>query len=464
MNLNSEYTTVRRVRDGQRGQALVLVMVLLVAFLGASALVVNLGALYYSYQELQAATQAAALAGAQYLPNSSGATVIAKATQYSAVTGGLNTHSNLLNVAMVSGYPLLKCFTSTGVSCSTPSGYNGIVVKQQATVPMYFAKVFGVSSVAVTATATAGAPGPGGRNGPYNVMMVLDTTASMSNNDNNCGDTRINCALAGVRTLLGTLSPCAANLANCGAVTNFNVPNPVDEVGLTVFPGLSSATYAQYDYDCSNNVPNNFISKYTASPLPTYQIVPFSSDYRTSDTAGSLNATSDIVLAARGVAGCNEGVDVVGGVGTFYAGAITVAQTALQNNARPNSTNVLIFLSDGDANATNANLVGYPSTQECHQAITAAQAAAGAGTWVYSIAYGAALSGCGTDTAPAITTCAAMQQIASSPGHIPDGSKFFSVAGGVSCPGARSTASLNQIFTAIGGDLTLARLLPNNTT
>jgi len=51
MNLNSEYT-VRRVRDGQRGQALVLVMVLLVAFLGASALVVDLGALYYSYQEL----------------------------------------------------------------------------------------------------------------------------------------------------------------------------------------------------------------------------------------------------------------------------------------------------------------------------------------------------------------------------------------------------------------------------
>ena len=471
MNLNNE-SIVRRVRDGQRGQSLVMIMLLLVALLGAGALVIDMGAVYNSYQELQAATQAAALAGGQALPDS---TATAIATQYSAV--GLNAHPNLLNVTMVSGYPQLKCLTSTGVPCSAPANANAIVVKEQATVRTYFAKVFGVSSLTITATATASAPGPGGANGPFNVTMILDTTASMNGNDPYCSNqTRINCALAGVRTLLGTLSPCAAKLTSCGtasvgtATVGANVANPVDEVGLMVFPGLTTTSQVAYEYDCSNS-PHPVISKYTYPTLPVYQIVPLSSDYRISDTAGSLNINSNIVKAARGSPSCSAGLDVVGGVDTFYAGAITAAQAALitaqsQRLSATNvhTTNVLILLSDGDANATSADLVGYSNSQECHQAITAAQNAANAGTWVYAIGYGAGSSGCSTDTSPPITTCATMQQIASSPNHIPDGSKFFSAGGAVACPGARATTSLNQIFTAIAGDLTLALLIPNNTT
>jgi Flp pilus assembly protein TadG len=467
MNLNDKFM-IRRVRDSQRGQSLVMFPIVLVLLLAATALVVDMGSLYHSYQNLQAATQAAALAGAQALP---GTNATAVATNYSAVSGGLNTHPNLLNVTMVSGYPLTKCLTSTGVPCSAPANANAIVVKQQATVQTYFAKLFGVRSLTITATATASAPGPGGTNGPFNVMMVLDTTGSMNSGDFNCnGLSRIDCALGGLRTLLGTLAPCAANLASCGTATNGNVLNPVDEVGLIVFPGLSSSAYAAYDYDCSNYVPHDFISKYTYPTLPTYQIVPFSSDYRTSDTAGSLNTASNLVKAARGGAfGCQQGIHVVGGVDTFYAGAIGAAQAALVNvqatrlaTSSVHSTNVLILLSDGDANANKNDVSGYATTQECHQAITEAQKAAQAGTWVYAIAYGAGSSGCSTDTNPRITTCATMQNIASSPDAIPDASKFFSSGG--SCSSSRPTASLKDIFKAIAGDLTLARLIPNDTT
>ena len=82
-----------------------------------------------------------------------------------------------------------------------------------------------------------------------------------------------------------------------------------------------------------------------------YEIVPFSSDYRTSDTA-SLNASSDLVIAAGG--GCSSGVAAPGGEGTFYAGVIYAAQSALATAAaaRPNTKNVMILVSDGEANAT----------------------------------------------------------------------------------------------------------------
>lgn len=470
MNLKNE-SIVHGVRDAQRGQSLVMIMVLLVALLGAGALVVDMGAVYNSYQQLQAATQAAALAGGQALPNSTATTI---ARDYSAVPGNFNAQPNLLNVTMVSGYPLLKCLTSTGIPCSAPANANAIVVKEQATVRTYFAKVFGVSSLTITATATASAPGPGGANGPFNVTMVLDTTDSMNSidHDSNCNDTRINCALAGLRTMLGTLSPCAPKLASCGTVTNGNVANPIDEVGLMVFPGLTTTAQVGYDTDCSGS-PDPVVSKYTYPTLPVYQIVPPSSDYRTSATAGSLNPSSAIVKAARGSPSCNQGLEVVGGVGTFYADAITVAQTALSTAQSQrlsatgvHSTNVLILLSDGDANATSANMQGHSSAaqrQQCHQAITAAQNAATAGTWVYAVAYGSGSSGCSTDTSPRITPCQTMEQIASSP------SKFFSdytaTGGSSACISAsRPTTGLNQIFKAIAGDLTLARLIPNNTT
>lgn len=478
MNLKNE-SIVHGVRDAQRGQSLVMIMVLLVALLGAGALVVDMGAVYNSYQQLQAATQAAALAGGQALPNSTATTI---ARDYSAVPGNFNAQPNLLNVTMVSGYPLLKCLTSTGIPCSAPANANAIVVKEQATVRTYFAKVFGVSSLTITATATASAPGPGGANGPFNVTMVLDTTDSMNNidHDSNCNDTRINCALAGLRTMLGTLSPCAPKLASCGpasppqstATLGANVSNPIDEVGLMVFPGLTTTAQVGHDTDCSGS-PDPVVSKYTYPTLPVYQIVPPSSDYRTSATAGSLNPSSAIVKAARGGGPGCAGLEVVGGVGTFYADAITVAQTALSTAQSQrlsatgvHSTNVLILLSDGDANATSANMQGHSSAaqrQQCHQAITAAQNAATAGTWVYAVAYGSGSSGCSTDTSPRITPCQTMEQIASSP------SKFFSdytaTGGSSACISAsRPTTGLNQIFKAIAGDLTLARLIPNNTT
>jgi hypothetical protein len=301
-----------------------------------------------------------------------------------------------------------------------------------------------LSSAQVSASATAGAQG--GKPIPLDVMFVLDTTASMNTLDANCsiaGATRVACALAGIRTILAQLAP------------------SVDRVGLTVFPGLQNAADKGLDYDCSST-PRPTVRIYDAAAK--YELVPLSSDYRTSDTAPALNPSSNLVRAVRGAAGCQQGLDAVGGVDTYYAAVITAAQSALISEGRPNVQKVMIFLSDGDANATS-NFLGstVSSVNECHQGIAAAAAAASAGTWVYSIAYGAsgsAFSSCSTDSG-SISACSAMQQIAS------DSKKFYADTGSGSngcTSSAHSTSDLTQIFQTIGSTLTTTRLLPDNTT
>jgi hypothetical protein len=214
--------------------------------------------------------------------------------------------------------------------------------------------------------------------------------------------------------------------------------------------------------------------------------VNFVSDYRLSDAAASLNSASDLVKAVGygTTTGC---MTAPGGQGTYYAQAIYAAQGYLagEHLQFPNSKNVIIVLSDGDATATCTTsksgvctagpLIGasttsgvYPSSvDECHQAVRAAQTAWDAGTTVYSVNFGAEATGCATDT-PAISPCQTMLEMATR--NYPTSTAtttYFSddpSGGSSSCAAyARPTTSLNQIFQAIAGDLTVAKLIPNGT-
>ena len=454
----------RTYRD-RSGAVAILVGVMMLALAGFSAIVIDLGYLFYAQRSLQASADAAALAGAQNINAGAGGTAISTAISYSGVSGNKNANANL-TVTMASGYPQLKCFTTTEVPCTGPDSANAIVVVEQATVPLYFARVLGINSWQISATSTAG--GRGGSTQALDVMIILDTTGSMNNSDGSCaGNSRIACALGGIQVLLGSctpqpcgLWPCAENLANCGTVTAGNVANAVDEVGIMVFPGLTNASQDQYEYNCSGS-PQPAIASYNSSPV--YQVIPLSSDYRTSDTATTLNTTSHLVIAAG--AGCSQGIQAVGGFGTYYADAITAAQTALAGAGRPNARNVIILLSDGGANASSSDMPTAEKSNQCHEAITAAATPAATGTWVYSVAYGSTTTAsggdCTTDT-PAISSCSTMQQIAS------DATKFFvDPSGGsppCSSPDNPSITDLNSAFKQIGIEATTPRLLPNNTT
>ncbi|MDR3531991.1 MAG: pilus assembly protein TadG-related protein [Rhodopila sp.] len=434
--MSSAASFIRTLRSDRRGATALMVGVAIVVLVGLAGFAIDLGHAYAVQRSLQASTDAAALAGAQDLANAPGnATTTAKT--YSGIVGSKNALSNQ-TVTMVSGYPMLKCFKSTGVSCDGTSTYNGIQVKQQATVPMWFAQVLGINSITVTATATAGESG--GLAKPLDVMLVLDTTASMNNPDPHCpiaGASELTCALAGVQTILTTLSPSA------------------DYIGLMAFPGQQSAA----TFTCGSS-PKTVA--YNASPV--YQIVPLSADYRTSNGATSLNSSSALAKASGGISGCG-GLKAPGGFGTFYADAITAAQTALANSGHANTQKVIIMLSDGDAGASSSNMPTKEYNNQCHEAITAAKTAAAAGTWVYSIAYGSSTSptpgSCKYDSPPISAWCT-MAQIAS------DSSKFYSDTANTKTSGcsnaAQPVSNLISLFQSIAYSLVPPRLLSDNTT
>ena len=469
-----------------------MIMVGLVTLMLVVALVVDVGRVYYGYQQLLAQTRAAALAGGSVMSNEdeSASEIQTTATSYSgAATTDANDTSNLLTNVKVTVTPV--CLTSAAAaaegvpSCKADySGDNALRVTETATIPTTFANVLGFPTWTISASALASAKG--GFNGPYNVAIIIDSTESMTQTDDgNCGKERIQCALEGVQTLLSTLSPCAAGLTSCPETetSSFDVPspasgtlngtnvssNPIDEVALFTFPGLAASGSAignvKDDVQCPTTNPpitsyNEFFNyenctaagapvaccsgkeaaKCTGkgTPLagcagkdpsgttvadntacssnpnpPEYEIVPWSSDYRTSDTATSLVSGSDLVIAAGG--GCSTGLGAPGGEGTFYAGVIDTAQSALiaQQTVRQglgvSTKNVMILVSDGEANADvteatpttsgagsegmqetkPAPLTVYLGTGQCAQAVARAQAAAAAGTTVYAVAYGA---------------------------------------------------------------------------
>jgi Flp pilus assembly protein TadG len=305
-------------------------------------------------------------------------------------------------------------------------------------------------------------------------------------------------------------------------VSLFTFPNMVSAVPNPNNMGGTPPSTPSANFDCNSSTsPQTFSYTFPSSTATSMTTMPFSltnssgktttyamtyqatfglgdsngfvSDYRTSDTSTTLNSTggsaSNLVLAVGGKSGCAS-MQNPGGEGTYYAGAIYAAQAALTAEATANkgSQNVIILVSDGDASSTGTasvtingksytyNKMGsastttgtYPSTvNECSQAITAAQYAASQGTRVYSVAYGAPSSGCSTDTKgtyKGISPCQTMKNIASLPQYFYSDNKQSGSGVDTTCQGFLPVTALSDIFKYISGDLTVARLIPDNMT
>jgi len=550
----SNCPAARSAKPEERGQMLAMVALMMMAMLGVTAMVVDVGRVFISYHELVASTDAAALAGGEALGQpgstvgSSTSTTNGAVNTYSSTSGDDNAFSNLTGVKTTVTPKCLTTLTNQGIPCFGAGSFNAIQVTQTVNMPTTFAAMFGTATVPLTATSTAAMAGAATT--PYNVAIILDTTSSMSSSDSNCAfpgnsnPNRLQCSLNGVRTLLGELFPCASESSTC-TVSSEVASNPVDQVALFTFPNITTTTVSD-DQKCPVGTPitNDAYAfpsatltasnSATANP-PTGQFVQFTpsgktavtmtyevsylgstnttngflSDYRASDTASSLNASSILTIAAGG-ASC-PGITNPGGAGTFYAGVLYAAADALiaEEVKTPTAQPAIILVSDGDASSTTAQMAGgtnapgkdtaptgttplnatgggtYPSwVNECHQAITAAQniAAGGfdsSGNWnsassstnnktirIYAVAYGAESTGCTTDKT-SITPCTTMGDIASSPAFFFSDFNQSGSGKDTSCVGTggagQSLTSISDIFNAIFTTFTVARLIPNST-
>jgi Flp pilus assembly protein TadG len=367
MKLNVKYLA-HKLRHETSGQVFAWAVVSMVAILGMCGFVVDLGHAMLVNRQLQMTTNAAALAGAEDLPSTSYQT-FAKTYSSNVSTDDNYISTNLSGVTTnVAGYCSSKV-TSWGIDCQTINGtsVNALTVTQQVTIPTYFISVLGIDSI--TLTSVASAAWKGAARDPYNVAIIVDTTASMQDADgdaSNCGSaSRVACSMQGVVTLLEYLSPCSPTFTTCPTVSaawpSANITQPIDEVALYTFPSLVNTTDAQGDANCTvkmtsptNSVTtgtgNNQVTTYNGtisyynypgssltapSPDPVYQIVGFSSDYSANDNShDSLISSSYLVEAAGGgsnttctyntaqTGGVRGGIQDVGGASTYYAGVV----------------------------------------------------------------------------------------------------------------------------------------------
>jgi len=429
---------MRKAR-GERGQVLAIVALALVALLGISAFAIDVGYAYYAKRQLQSATDAAALAGAQDLPTA--ATAIATATTYAAA----NTPANLSGLTFTY---TTKC-TATAIvatGCTANVNPNELVVNGTASTNTWFARLFGIAHFTVNAHANACSPCS---STPVDIVIAIDRTGSMcspTDAQGNCTD--LDNAKDGVRTMLGILNP------------------PYAQVGMLDFPPVQTTGTDP----CSgpyNSLGNNGYDGYDSANRG-YITDTITSNYK---TAGALNPASGLYLHT--VDGDANSCIEAGG-NTSYSEALRQAQAELVAHGRPNVPNYIVFLTDGEANIGSvygANDPTYPQNnaddqQPCHTAINVASAAKAAGTTIYSIGYAlgnnvnctsgdfhkkqgnnwvsctAGTNGCyhyasNNDESPAITSYNTLSQIAS-PGD------FYNKA---------TAGQLDTIFSAIATDI-----------
>jgi hypothetical protein len=344
---------------GERGQVLPLVVMALVALLGIAAFAIDVGYAYYAKRQLQSATDAAALAGAQDLPN--GATAIATATSYAAA----NTPANLSSFSFA--YQV-KC-TNTAViatGCNAAVNPNALVVSGTASTNAWFAGLFGISHFDVSAHANACSPCS---STPIDVVIAVDRTGSMCTPTGPGGEcTDLDNAKDGIRTMLGMLNP------------------PEAQIGMVAFPPVQTTATSPCAAPYNSLGGNGYDGYDTATR--GYVTDAIASDYK---TGGALNPASGLYLHT--VDGTNTSCIQAGG-NTSYSEALRQARAELSAHGRADVPDYIVFLTDGEANigSVYGPSTAYPQgntddQQPCHSAINVANAYKAEGVTIYSIGY-----------------------------------------------------------------------------
>jgi hypothetical protein len=370
-----------RVKD-ESGQVIMLAALAMAMMLVMVAFVVDIGKAYLVQRQLQAGVDAAALAGAQHLPDPADATTVAQ--DYGPSTGKKN------EVKLGSGVTTtvtMRCVVSAPGCNPTLGNYNAVKVHATSDVSLLFARILGVRSLKVKATATACSPCTAK---PLDIMLVLDRTGSM-------------CQTGG-----GTSDPSCTDLKNAkdGMRTFLQFMDPtLDSVGLAVFPPARNQSAvnscpnkpasgsAYYGYD-------SWWPNWVTPPNPSqdrgyYTIVSLSNNYLFKDALGNwVPNGSSWMFQSIGMPGSGNGGCIQGEGTTHYASAIEEAQQELATHGRGGVQDVIVFLSDGAANTSPTKLptghwrnTTFWRDHPCAAGVEAAKRAKDGGVVIYSIGY-----------------------------------------------------------------------------
>jgi hypothetical protein len=348
------------------GQALIMFVLCLVVVIGFTSLALDIGLFYHERQNVQNAVDAAALAGAQELPDQgTNAQSIAEKWALSNDSdldaAGLDVSFRCIigdrdgnNVPDWSDVPVVcnpgagAQFTCTSnkicwskCDFSAPSNKcNTIVVGADKDVPFYFSPVLSTlgngdkcfhdecNTGTIRGAACRGACG-GPPSEPLDVVLVIDRTYSL------CTNSSTPCSGAGLANL---------NAIKDGARAVLQMYNPsLQHVALVVLPKSNPFN------DCTSVTSN--------SAAGNWLITPFNSNYNVN---GVLNSGSELVSNVN----CLQ-MATNYGTQTDLGNPMIAASNHLQTNGRPGVKKAIIFLTDGAANqpqfSTPGASTGYMS-------------------------------------------------------------------------------------------------------
>lgn len=369
---------------GEQGAVAVLAALLMVVLLAAVAFTIDLSRLYHERQSVQNAMDFGALAGAHELPASDGATADLAADI--AVQVALDNHTVLdpqtvgINFRCVVGDRDGDGQADTvdiGAACGrrndtnwatgwnvkrgkawhacNPYGgdlCNTIVLSASRTIPFFFAPVIGVetgSTGSVSAAACRGSCGAIGA--PLDVVMVIDRSTSMTVGD-------------------------IANVKNAAkSVLEFYDPD-AQHVGLVALPYHNPADA------CSSNPIQNYPTSGNA-----WREVGLSDDYNNN---GVLDNSSPLVARINCLKRAGAMVITPPGGHTDLGDPMETAMNVLLSEGRSDVPDVIIFMTDGEANQPRLS-------QPCSYAYQRAVGAKSQEVSIFTIAYGVAAARCGED-------------------------------------------------------------------
>jgi hypothetical protein len=320
----------------------------LVVVIGFTSLAIDVGLFLHERQSVQNAVDAAALAGAQELPdngvsaqsiaekwaesNDSDLTAAGLDISFRCIIGDRDSNGlpDLTDIPAVCNPGAGAQFTCNGDVCwskcdfSAPTNKcNTIVVGADKDVPFYFSPVLSTidsqdqcfyddcNTGAIRAAACRGACG-GPPSEPLDVVLIIDRTYSLCTDDESpcTGLSNLNAIKDGARAVLQMYNP------------------SLQHVALAVLP--------------KSTLTNDCVSVTSNSTAGNWVITPLSSNY---NVAGVLNSGSEIVSNIN----CLQMARPYG-TQTDLGNPMIAAANHLRNSGRPGVKKAIIFLSDGAAN------------------------------------------------------------------------------------------------------------------
>jgi hypothetical protein len=364
------------LRD-ESGGVLVLTALGFTALVSFLAIAVDVGSNFYTQRQLQTLADSAAVAGALEI-GSCGATHGCSVMQTAATTafteGGSPAPALFLGCATASGTGLLLTVNNgpCALGASDPNNGNPNYVEAIVTEnkPTYFARVFGISTVKISARAEAGISAQNPcllATGTSGQTLTLNSGASITDGAGSTCGVQVNSSSPG--TCLGGTPAVMENGGATVSVGSYNVTGNVCDNGGTYTPAPTTSAATKPDPFAAEITAGSLTTPTTSGMTTQYASnVSFSSPSTVNLNPGIYNGGINInsgvttvnlapgVYYMNGAFNVNTGVTINGTGVTIYManGALTMNSAATVNLTAPatgSTAGVAIWQAAGDTSA-----------------------------------------------------------------------------------------------------------------